>query len=112
MPNRTLVPGEGPWPCRCSNVQTGNGHHRDCCSRRATSQLCIVNSKISGQSLTIPLIKPARNTTFDELLDIGSVAANQPRERGIILFAFPDEALEHLSLVNLAHGHFIAYVNA
>jgi len=61
--------------------------------------------EIVAAGIPVGLGEPPGRVPLDELLDVGGVAAEQPRQAGIILAPFLDQARERRPCVSISHIH-------
>src|SRR3546814_9929441 len=62
--------------------------------RGGSPQFFLSDAEIARDSLSVPFRETPGDAALDELLDIGGIATDQPRDRGIILSLCADQRSE------------------
>src|SRR3546814_9002873 len=71
--------------------------------RGGSPQFFLSDAEIARDSLSVPFRETPGDAALDELLDIGGIATDQPRDRGIILSLCADQCIQPRSYSFIAH---------
>src|SRR3546814_9802844 len=86
---RAFAVGQGARPGRGPDVEARDKHEPGCegliLLRGGSPQFFLSDAEIARDSLSVPFRETPGDAALDELLDIGGIATDQPRDRGIIL---------------------------
>src|SRR3546814_10088168 len=104
---RAFAVGQGARPGRGPDVEARDKHEPGCegliLLRGGSPQFFLSDAEIARDSLSVPFRETPGDAALDELLDIGGIATDQPRDRGIILSLCADQCIQPRSYSFIAH---------